>query len=78
MKNQKETTFVLIDVAISADRNVTQNVSRKGSTIEEFKYRDTTYVYHEIPDYTDNNWSYRNLNIRFKEKFWKPEEEIVH
>jgi hypothetical protein len=32
-------------------------------------YRDTMNVEHEMCDYTINNWSRRNSNKRFKEKF---------
>jgi hypothetical protein len=32
-------------------------------------YRDTMNVEHEMYDYTRDNWSYRNRNKRFKEKF---------
>jgi hypothetical protein len=32
-------------------------------------YRDTMNVEHEMYDYTSSNWSYRNSNKRFKEKF---------
>ena len=32
-------------------------------------YRDTMNVEHEMYDYTSNNWSHRNSNKRFKEKF---------
>jgi hypothetical protein len=32
-------------------------------------YRDTTYVEHEMYDYTSNNRSHRNGSKRFREKF---------
>jgi hypothetical protein len=32
-------------------------------------YKDTTNVEHEMYDYTGNDWSHRNSNKRFKEKF---------
>jgi len=32
-------------------------------------YSDTTNVEPEMLDYTSNNWSHRNSNKRFKEKF---------
>jgi hypothetical protein len=32
-------------------------------------YRDTANVEHEMYDYTGNNWSHRNCNKRFKDKF---------
>ena len=37
--------------------------------IQEFMYRDTTNVEHEMNYYTGNNWSHRNSNKRFKENF---------
>jgi hypothetical protein len=32
-------------------------------------YRDTVDMKHEMYDYTGNNWSHRNSNKRFKEKY---------
>jgi len=32
-------------------------------------YRDTTNMEHEMCDHTGNNWSHRNGNRRFKEKY---------
>ena len=43
IKNKKEKTFVLIDVAITADRNVTQR-EEENKLIQVFMYRDTTNV----------------------------------
>ena len=37
--------------------------------IQGFMCRDTTNLEHEMYDYTANNWSHRNSNKRFKEKF---------
>jgi hypothetical protein len=49
-----------------------QNCHTKGSSketkIQEFMYRDTANVGHEMYDYTRGNWSHRNSNKRFKEK----------
>ena len=42
--------------------------SRKETTIQEFMYRVTTNVEHEMHDYTVNNWSHQNSNKRIKEK----------
>jgi hypothetical protein len=56
-------------VAMPADRNVTQKEAEKNSKIQKFMYRDTTNVEHEMYDYTGNNWSHRNSNKRFIEKF---------
>ena len=43
--------------------------SRKGIKIQEFMYRGTTKVEHEVYGYTGNNWSHRNGNKTFKEIF---------
>jgi Mn-containing catalase len=59
----------LIDVAITADRNVTQNEAEKKLKYNEF--RDITNVVHEMYDYTGKNWSQWNSKKKkktFKEK----------
>jgi hypothetical protein len=43
--------------------------SRKETKIQQFVYRDTANVEHEMYSYTGNNWSDRNGNKRFKENF---------
>ena len=45
--------------------------SRKEVKIQEFVYRDTTNVEHEMYDCTSNNWSYWNSNEKLKEKLGK-------
>jgi hypothetical protein len=57
---------MLIDVAIPANRNVTQKEAEKRYSIQEFMNRDTTNVEHEMYGYTGSNWSHRNCNKRFK------------
>jgi hypothetical protein len=37
--------------------------------VHEFMYRDTTNVEHEMYDYKGSNWSHRNCNQRFTEKY---------
>jgi hypothetical protein len=37
--------------------------------IQQFIYRDTTHVEHDMYDYTHGKWSHRNGNERFKETF---------
>jgi hypothetical protein len=37
--------------------------------IQEFMYRDTTYVEPEMYDYTNSNWSHWNCNEKLKEQF---------
>ena len=56
-KNRKEKTCLLIDVAISADRDVTQKKAESRLTIQESMYRDTNSDEYEMYDYTGNNWS---------------------
>jgi hypothetical protein len=68
IKNKKDKTCILTDAAIPADRNVTRKKQQE-TKVQEFMYRDTTDVEHEIYDYTRGNWSHRNGNRRFKEKF---------
>ena len=50
-----------------------QKCHAKGSSeetkIQQFVYRDTTNVEHEMYDCTGNNWSHWSSNKRFKEKF---------
>ena len=58
IKNKNEKTCTLIDVAISADRNV----------VQEFMYRDTKNVEPEMYDYTSNIWSHWSSNEKLKEK----------
>ena len=43
--------------------------SGKEVKIQEFMYRDTTNVEPEMYDYTSNNWSHWNSNVKLKEKF---------
>ena len=43
--------------------------TREENKIQEFMYRDTTNVEHDMYDLTSNKWSYQNSNRRFKEKF---------
>jgi hypothetical protein len=50
----------LIDVAVPADRNVTQKVA-ENKWIKEFTYRNTTNVEHEMYGYTGYNWNHRNI-----------------
>ena len=68
IKNKKEKTWTLIDVAIPADRNVVQKEAEK-----ELKYNglciDTANVEPEMHDCTGNNWSHWNSNEKLKEKF---------
>jgi hypothetical protein len=68
IKSKKEKTHVLIDVAIPAERNVTQKEAEK-----ELKYESLCIEIQHMwnmkcmIDYTPGNWSDRNNNKRFKE-----------
>ena len=42
---------------------------RKKVKIQEFMYRGTTNVEPDTYDYTSNNWSHWNSNVKLKEKF---------
>jgi hypothetical protein len=57
IKNKKEKTCILIDVAIQKCR---AKGSGKEARIQELMYRDTMNVEPEMYDYTGNNWSHRN------------------
>jgi hypothetical protein len=54
IRNNKEKTCILTDVAILADRTVTKR-SRKETKIQEFMYGDTANVEHKVFDYTHGN-----------------------
>jgi hypothetical protein len=58
IKNKKQETCTLIDVAVRANRNV----------LQVLRYRDTTNVEPEMYDYTTYNWSHWNSNEKRKEK----------
>ena len=57
IKNKKEKTYTLIDVAIPADRNVVQKEGGKEVKTQEFMYRDTMNVEPEMYGYSSNNCS---------------------
>jgi hypothetical protein len=69
IKNNKEKTCTLIDVAIPADRNVVQKGSGKEVKIQQFMHRDAANVEPEMYGCTSNNWSHWNSNEKLKEKF---------
>jgi hypothetical protein len=60
---------ILIDVAIPADRNVTQMEAEKKFKYKEFLYREITNVEHDVFEHTGKNWSHWNSNKICKEKF---------
>jgi len=59
-----------MDEAVPADRNFTQR-EQIGNyrTLQEFVCRVTANVDRELFDHTGNNWSHRNSDKIFKEKF---------
>ena len=69
IKNTKEKTCTLIDVAIPADRNVVQKEAEKKLEIQEFMYRDRANLEPETYDHTRNYWSHWNSNEKLMEKF---------
>ena len=69
IKNKREKTCTLIDVAIPADRNVVQKEAEKKLKYERLVIEITTNVEPEMYDYTSNNWSHWNGNEKRKEKF---------
>ena len=48
IKNKKENTCILIDVAVPADRNFTQKEVEKKLKYKEFMFRDTANVEPEM------------------------------
>jgi len=50
---------------------------RKETKIQEFMYRDTMNMKHELNDYIGNNWSHQNSNKRFKEKLGSYTKDIT-
>ena len=69
IKNKKEKTCTLIDVAIPADRNAVQKEVEK-----KLKYKSLCIEIQRMWNLkcmicTSNNWSHWNSNEKFKEKF---------
>jgi hypothetical protein len=58
IKNEEEKAYVLIGVALPANRNVTQKDAEKNSKIREFVYRDTTNAKYNMFDLSGKNWSF--------------------
>ena len=68
IKNKKEKTCTLIDVAIPTNRNVVQKEAEKKLKYKSFCI-DTTNVEPQMYDCTSNNWSHWNSNEKLNEKF---------
>ena len=58
IKNKKEKTCTLIDVAIPAGRNVVQKEEESKLKYKEFMYRDKSNVEPDMYDCISNNWSH--------------------
>jgi hypothetical protein len=56
---------MMIDMTISADRNVTKKAA-ENKLMQDFMFRNRTFVEHEMYDYTCNNWCHRNSNKNLK------------
>jgi hypothetical protein len=69
IKNTKQKTCTLIDVAIPVDRNVVQKEAEKKLKYKSLCIRDTANVEPEMYDHTSNNWSHWDSNEKLKEKF---------
>jgi hypothetical protein len=68
IKNKKEKTGTLIDVAVPADRNVTKNEAERKLKYESLCIEIQQMWNMKCYDYTSSNWSHCS-NKRFKEKF---------
>ena len=77
IKNKKEKTCTLIDVAIPADRTAVQKEVEKKLKYKSFMYRDTANVEPEMYDHTGNNWSHWDSNEKLKEKLGKIYQENI-
>ena len=69
IKNKKEKTWTLIDVAIPADRNAVPKEAEKKLKYKSFGIEVKGIVEPEMYDYTSNNWTHWNSNEKLKEKF---------
>ena len=68
IKNKKHKTCTPIDVATQRTE-MSRRRKQKINKIQQFVYRDTANIEHEMCDYTGNNCSHRSGNKRFKGKF---------
>jgi hypothetical protein len=57
VKNKRDRTCLLIDVAVPSDRNVIQNEAEKNKNL---KYRHSANVGPEVLCYTINHWGHVN------------------
>ena len=67
IKNKKEKTCELVDVAIRADINVLQKETEKKLKYKSLCIEIKRIMEPEMYDCTSNNWSYWNSNERLKE-----------
>ena len=69
IKNKKEKTCTLIDVAITADRNAVQKEAEKKLKCESLCIEIQRMWNLKCTKYTSNNWSHWNSNEKLKENF---------
>jgi hypothetical protein len=69
MKNKKREKMHTDRCGNTSGQKCHAKGSRRETKIQQFVYRDTANVEHEMCDCTGNNWSHRSGNKRFKEMF---------
>jgi len=69
IKNKKQKTCTLIDVAIPANKNVVQQEAEKKLKYKSLGIEIQKVWKLEMYDYTSNNWSHWNSNKKLKEKY---------
>ena len=69
IKNKKRENMLTVSCGNKSGQKREGEGSTKETQIQEFMYRGTTNVGHEMFDYTSNNWRHQNSNERFKEKY---------
>jgi hypothetical protein len=65
VKNKKDKTCLLIDVAILSDKNVIRKEAEKKLQYKTLKYRNSENVEHEMLCHTSNHWGHRNCKQKF-------------
>jgi hypothetical protein len=69
IKNKKERASTLDRCGHTRGRECDTKESRRENNVQQFMYWDTTNVVYETYIHAGNNWSHRNSNKRFKEKY---------
>jgi hypothetical protein len=65
VKNKKDKTCLLIDVAIPSDKNVIQKEAENKSKYKNLKYRNSENVEHEMLCHICNHWGHQNCKQKF-------------